>query len=244
MPTSITQSYSADDTVVCDVHQQTITQFCVAHDVPLCDLCFSVDHRNCKGVSDIYNVIKKEGVSNKMETFLAHIKSLTDQFRDCVNQQRTEKENIAQQKEKCYDQIKTFRQEINSLLDDLEKKMCLEVDLAIDEEIKLASHRMSVIENGLKVLRIASDSAEKAKTLGDIRVYLDLNKLRPSVENTKHLLKDTGKDKYTINITLEADSVMRGLLTKCTKIGTGTVQRSAAKLCSPSTLYTIEENKN
>ena len=79
LPKSRTQSSSADDTVLCDVHQKAITQFCVAHSVPLCDLCFSVDHRNCKGVSDIYNVIK-ECVSDKMETFLAHIKSLTDTY--------------------------------------------------------------------------------------------------------------------------------------------------------------------
>ena len=92
--------------------------------------------------------------SSKLNLVMAEIKSITDKYDHLKQVNNDNKKEINQLKEACTTEIKLFCNELDRILDNLERNTLMELDNWEQNEDKNVDQYVSTIEAALNVLRV------------------------------------------------------------------------------------------
>ncbi|XP_053391522.1 uncharacterized protein LOC128554290 [Mercenaria mercenaria] len=117
-----------DLTEQCKQHRgKLIEYFCCDHNILGCSPCITVSHRNCK-VDYIPDVSENYVASNAYKQIVHALKTLQENFKRIIDGAKRNRKMILENKATVNDEIKKFRQEINSMFDNLEANLQKEAD--------------------------------------------------------------------------------------------------------------------
>ena len=228
LPKSRSQTASSGSIVLCELHQSHVNRYCKTHHSPVCDICLKIEHRGCRDVVDLGQIAQREGGTDRVDSILTEIQSLTEQFKTLQNRVETTKQNIKKSKQDSYDRVKKFRRDINAHLDKLEQQICQEIDNVVDTETKAACENIKTIEAALKSMELARNRIEKAKQFGREHVFLTIQKVRPSLTNTEQVLIDARNNNSDVRISFVEEKMLSELLTTCQTFGKVKVNKTAS----------------
>ncbi|XP_060570476.1 E3 ubiquitin-protein ligase TRIM33-like [Ruditapes philippinarum] len=121
MPTTHTVQLYQDNFESCDDHQDEKQKYyCRDHDIVVCSVCVTLDHRTCK-VEYIPKLSKHILDSEELNELMAEMKSLEEVCKLSIKRAKDEIKAISENHDKVIKAIHQFRKEINTRLDDMEK---------------------------------------------------------------------------------------------------------------------------
>ncbi|XP_060560326.1 uncharacterized protein LOC132720253 [Ruditapes philippinarum] len=132
-----------------------IDMFCQNHDNVGCSTCMAIDHRSCKDIFYIPELIQNKSYQVASREIQTKLKALAKIIAVQTNKFQQEKQNLQKRKAELLDDIRKFRQEINDQLDKLEKSSKDE----IANKFKLLEDK---IEEGLKQLQEHKENVTSA----------------------------------------------------------------------------------
>jgi hypothetical protein len=121
MPTTPTAPESQDDFDSCDDHQDKKQKYyCKDHDIVVCSVCVTLDHRTCK-VEYIPKLSEHILDSEELNDLMVEMEALEEVCILGIKRAKDEIKAISENHDKVIKAILQFRKEINTRLDDMEQ---------------------------------------------------------------------------------------------------------------------------
>ena len=129
-------------------NKQKVAFFCETHQDVICSACKSFQHHNCQSSS-----IQERSSGYNPSTFdslLYKIKRLKNKYNRRKQETAGIVKELKQLKEACKKEIKSFRNELHSFLDNLEKNMLAELDKWERDESRRIEQNISVLATSVR----------------------------------------------------------------------------------------------
>ena len=197
---------------------QPIEFYCEIHKDVVCSPCKSFHHQKCK----IYNIKQKSSAykSSTLDSVLSEIQSLKNKYDRLKQEYSGNGKDVKRLKEACKKEIKTFRKELDTCLDKLEKNMLTELDKwegdesrRIDQNISDLTTALKVVESDCKLLEDAKqDDRKEIMFTADVQV----SKVLQSYQSKLGEL-ETGAEKPSL--AFERNKTLDNLITVVKSLG-------------------------
>ena len=224
MTSEQTASIELSCIVFCDcIQHSAVTVYCVDHEDVMCQTCKTVKHLKCNTLtisekSSSYSEIKLGSIIEK-------VVNLEKETETLMNKRHTDLQLLESMKEKCKDDINTFRQELNKFLDELENKMLKELEKAVLLETKDLNRHISScvttkqsLETDEKLLGDAKRTSEK----GDM--FAAALKVSHRLKDYEKLLQDICQDSKSTSIVFKNNKQLLDVQKKVKELGNLTVE--------------------
>ena len=123
----------------CDEHHEKFNLYCKEHERPCCRICILKNHKDCKNVAIMEEIIKNVKTSN-MFTDIEHlIKEIIEIISKIRQNRKTNSSGVKEQKRLIENEIQELRTTINTHLDKLQEnlmKELTEADKHVTEETR------------------------------------------------------------------------------------------------------------
>ncbi|VDH91117.1 Hypothetical predicted protein [Mytilus galloprovincialis] len=188
----------------CNDHDEKYDYFCPAHKTPCCKISSDTEHKNCKGVSsisDIVHGVKKSSVFSEMSSTIENIQHNMDKI---LKDKETNLKTIHESKIKFQSEIKEIREKLVNLFDKLERKLQDELESIENKIIQQSEDFIKEVTDGKnKVMKIQENIDAIKKHATDFQAFVGMNELKDDVENKKKYLQllygDTRLDRINIH---------------------------------------------
>ncbi|XP_053379874.1 uncharacterized protein LOC128546142 [Mercenaria mercenaria] len=128
--TTFTTDLPVIPTVKCSYHEaKVVDMYCENHDVVGCTTCMALNHRSCKDVQSIPDVIETTYQRADVDTT---VQRLLD-TKTTMAKMKESRETLLKSKTKAINAIKKYRQEMEMLLENMEKESIMEVEKKFSE---------------------------------------------------------------------------------------------------------------
>ncbi|XP_060568601.1 probable E3 ubiquitin-protein ligase MID2 [Ruditapes philippinarum] len=145
----------------CSVHKTKIVDmYCGNHDEVGCKTCIALGHRSCSDVKSIPDIVDKAHSTKdikKLDKELKDVKRLKEKL---IDTKRAQREDLKKSKFDSIREIKTYRQEVDAILDNIEEnsiaeveKIFQEVDSELFKENTITEDEIDQLEQSLKDLK-------------------------------------------------------------------------------------------
>ncbi|XP_052093236.1 uncharacterized protein LOC127729456 [Mytilus californianus] len=175
----------------CDTHSKQYNLYCPSHLMPCCDACITTRHSKCTGIKRLASVVEKTKIEKSKESVEKGILSITNFLDEMVN---IKSENIRrgeQQYETIKQSMSKIRNEINKHLDNLEKKLCKEADIAWSQEKSKLTSLITEIEDETKKLK---EMQNYLKTVTEhtskLQSFLGIHQIEQKVHQCQRFVED------------------------------------------------------
>ena len=209
--------------VFCDcVRHAAVTVYCVDHDDVMCQTCKTVNHIKCNTltISEKSNSDPEIKLSSVVEK-VATLKKETETF---INERHTDSQRLESVKEKCKDNINTFRQDLNTYLDELEENVLKEVETVVllarqelERHVSTCATTKQLLETDGKLLDDAKRTSEKEV------MFAAALKVSHCLEDYERLLQDICEDSKSTSIAFKRNEQLLDVQKKVKELGTLTV---------------------
>ncbi|XP_060551913.1 E3 ubiquitin-protein ligase TRIM33-like, partial [Ruditapes philippinarum] len=145
---SLTLDCGSEDVIKCKKHDdENIKFYCRSHDVVGCGDCIVLEHTLCKPeyIKDLAKTFADEDVH---KSIVKRVEDLRKMKSDYEQEIEKSKEEIGKMNEKALKDIREFRREINTCLDEAEANLLSEMK----KKSKENTAKLEEIENGLQSL--------------------------------------------------------------------------------------------
>ena len=207
---------------------QQVAFYCNDHQDIICGACKAFYHHKCKA-SSIQG--KCSGFkSSKLNSVLAEIKSLKVKYERLKQESTLAKMGLNQLKEACKKDIKRFRKELDTLLDNLETNLLTELDKWEQDEDRRVDQDVTTIEAALNMLRVDCKRLEDAKIDGkkDVMFIADVQ-VSKFLQGYKRKLGELEKDIEKTTVEFERNKLLVDLTAGTDSLGCLKVQRNGHK---------------
>ena len=158
--------------------------------------------------------------SSKLNSVLAEMKSLKVKYERLKHDISGNRKEINQLKESCKKEIKQFRKEIETILDDLEKNILMELDKCKQDEERCVDQGVSTIAAALNVFQVDCKSLEDAKRDGKKEaMFISVVKVSKALINYRRTLGELEKDFKTPTLAFERNETLDNLAACINSLG-------------------------
>ena len=145
---------------LCNEHHEKFILYCKEHERPCCRICILEDHKDCKEVTVLENIIKNVKTSNMFN----EIEQLIDELIKTISKIRQNRETnasaVKEQKILVESEIRELRRKIDNHLDKLQESLMMELTeaeeqltedtrellVSLDEkQTKLTEHQTNIV---------------------------------------------------------------------------------------------------
>ena len=174
---------------------------------------------------------------------MAEIKSLTNKYDHQKRVSNGNKKEINQLKEACTTEVKRFRNEVDIILDDLERNILMELDNWEQNEDNHVDQNVSTFEATLYVLRVDCKHLEDAKRdeKKDAMFIADVQVSNAQTYQPK--LGDLEKDIDKPTLAFEINELLYDFVTGINLFGSLKVQPKGHALVRPENVYSTNSTK-
>ena len=209
--------------VFCDcVRHAAVTVYCVDHDDVMCQTCKTVKHIKCNTLT-----ISEKSNSDpeiKLSSVVEKVATLKEETETFINERHTDSQRLESMKEKCKDNINTFRQDLNTYLDELEENVLKEVETVVllarqelERHVSTCATTKQLLETDEKLLDDAKRTSEKEV------MFAAALKVSHRLEGYERLLQDICEDSKSTSIAFKRNEQLLDVQKKVKELGTLTV---------------------
>ena len=206
--------------IICACNEgQQVKFYCEANQDFVCSPCKSFHHRKCKTSN-----IREKSTSyrqSSLDPILSKIKSLEGKYDRLKQASGGDDKELKRLRDDCKKDIKTFRIELATFLDNLEKTMLAELDLWETEEHRHIDQHISELTIALKILQADCKMLEDAKRnkeketmyIADVRVSRALQGYESRLDDLENdyakpaLQVSFGRNKILANLKNNVDAL-------------------------------------
>ena len=198
--------------------KQEVQYFCEDHKNTVCDLCKSSKHYKCKvsGIQDKSSAY----FQTKISSVMSELDAIQDEYAKLKQARDDDIKSLERSTESCRNEIATFRKEINTFLDDLEKNMLKQLasyekdkQSRISQQSSTLTATLKMLETDYKLLHDAKNEGRKATMFAaDVQVSKGL-------QEYSDRLSDIRNDAINTDIQFEKNAKLARLQTEIDSLG-------------------------
>ena len=227
IPVTVSKGPGLNITCTCN-KGQLIAFYCNDHQETICGACKTFNHHKCKTSS-----IKEKSssyTSSKLNSVLAEIKSLEVKYERLQQESNGNKKVINQLKEACTKEITKYRKELDTIFDNLERNMLMELDEWKQDKDRRVDQDMSTIAEALNVLKVDSKNLEDAKRDGKKEsMFIADVQVSRSIRGYTRKLGELQKDIEKPTLAFERNEILADLAAGIDTLGSLKSQRKGDK---------------
>ncbi|XP_063402619.1 uncharacterized protein LOC134686784 [Mytilus trossulus] len=118
---------------ICKIHNEKYELFCRKHDCPCCKKCVK-SHNDCKGLTDINDLIKNVKTSNAFYEIEQTLLEVAENIKLIKTNREDNLTSLEKQKREIQEEIKQTRTKINRHLDELQNNLLKELKATEEKE--------------------------------------------------------------------------------------------------------------
>ncbi|VDI59110.1 Hypothetical predicted protein [Mytilus galloprovincialis] len=191
--------------IKCADHENIFEFYCKTHDNLCCKQCLITSHNDCNEITLIEDLLsmsalQKTSALNDIEQIL---KCLSTNIHTAIDDRKRHLDEIQQQKDNLLGKIKEKREEINNLLDLLEKSLLQE----LSEVEKESSQKMEMVIKELEerssiIIQLQSDIALMKCCTSNFQIFMGVREMTEHVSSAEKHIKSICKGSLN-NVTIE-----------------------------------------
>ncbi|CAG2222236.1 unnamed protein product [Mytilus edulis] len=147
----------------CKLHNEKYELFCTKHDCPCCKKCVK-SHNDCKGLTDINELIKNVKTSNALNEIEQTLQEVVENIKRLSTNRNENLKSIENKKREIEAEIKQTRIQVNHHLDKLQ-------DDLIKELLRVEQQEKSKIEKLLTTLKKEKEMTEVQENFATINEF-------------------------------------------------------------------------
>ena len=200
--------------ISCDSHpDEAINYCCKDNEVFCCAACRLTDHKMCKSVLTINELVEAEGVKKKKKQMTELISQLSKYVETVVNKIESCATDYKQQIEEIARKIKEIRAKINQKMDSLEEALNDQAKAMAKQHVLMTT----VVIDGLKEmtgnLRVYEGLTETIETCGSqIHQYIVTSKIIGKIRDQESAILDTTRAFRFTELSLKPQNVLLEIL--------------------------------
>ncbi|KAH3718635.1 hypothetical protein DPMN_061441 [Dreissena polymorpha] len=219
----------------CDLHEdKRLEMFCDDHNQHCCDNCAFLNHRQCAKVTLLSESVK--GPPPDLQLLARKIQNILEELNKLQNYWDTNMQSVQASYDKQLHEIRQTRQNMNSILDAIEKTTVKELD---DKMTSLKASLKTDVDNCSKLyneLKLLGDAIHDIVDKGKVELsFIASKKCLEKIKHSETYLK--GKSVWVTNLlTFQADSDVQQYFSQLSGLGR-IVLSSKALLCWMNFLF-------
>lgn len=205
MPKPVKTSMTA-----CEYHgNNSVEFFCKDHSDVICSECKETKHGKCKSVQPLGFYQSTEIEKGKLDKLTTNLQNRVADFRNVLELRKMDKIDMNKQFEKCQEDIWKLRSNLNSFLDELEKKMHSELKEVHGHGIKVTKEHEEICEKSIGVLESClEDVTGVRKTEDNLATFSMYQKAMKKLTDYGHVLRDIKREAQTVELEIKGDDAV------------------------------------
>ncbi|XP_053396826.1 uncharacterized protein LOC128556285 [Mercenaria mercenaria] len=227
----------------CSIHETKIVDmYCGNHDEVCCTTCMALNHRSCADVQSIPDIVDCRLQLTDVDKIYQNMQGMKMKMKEIINTRQTLIEDLKKSKTEAIMEIKDFRKNMGTILEQLEKESIRELEMKfIEEESKLLEEKKKAEAelDGLKqaVNDLKKSEGNKAQKFVSMKMSL---KCIAETEDVSRLLQTSVDAKISFSF----DSTILEFLQQLKTFGS-VEHDSISALRSPrTTVYSVKRIEN
>ncbi|XP_063400050.1 E3 ubiquitin/ISG15 ligase TRIM25-like [Mytilus trossulus] len=206
----------------CKSHNERYQAYCEKHECACCTKCLIEDHKNCKDLTDINDVVCSIKSSNMLLEIEKSMREVVENLQKIKMNRARNLSSLKIYRETIEKEIQTVRQTINEHFNRLERELLKELQTIENDERK-------------KISKILTSVERKEKEIGGLQISLTIIKQHASDLQTflvskqiEHVLMDTdslmkymqdNSELSDVIISLQTDNLVKGVNENISRYG-------------------------
>ena len=217
----------------CDEHHEKFNLYCKEHERPCCRICNLNNHKDCKNVAIMEEIIKNVKTSN-MFTDIEH---LIEDMIEIISKIRQNREanssSVKEQKRIIENDIHELRTKINNHLDNLQEDLMKQLTEA-EKQATDETHELlvSLDEKQKELIEYQKNAVSIKKYASDLQTFLALKQIEKEVETQDTCLQSlVNSDSLNqAKISYKIDSGLKTITTNIQKFGEVVVESKPCEM--------------
>ncbi|XP_045163267.2 uncharacterized protein LOC123527703 [Mercenaria mercenaria] len=229
-------------TVRCDYHETKIVDmYCENHDVVGCTTCMALNHRSCKDVHSIPDVIETTFQRLDVDTTVQKLLDTKTTMTKMKESKKIFLQELLKSKTKAINAIKKYRREMEILLENMEKESIMEVEKKFGEIECILNQEKNKAEKEEDTLK--RDAGNLQKSDGNrAQQFVYMKTAQTKFAETETVLRSLEERNDTTLSFVESPDIRKFLQNVKTL---GTVKSPRPTPCQPkTTLYTVNNSRS
>ncbi|XP_063418500.1 tripartite motif-containing protein 2-like [Mytilus trossulus] len=221
--------------IKCEDHENILEFFCKKHDNLCCKQCLISSHRDCKEITLIDDLLSMPTFhkSSPLDDIDQILQYTGENIHTAIKDRKRNLTEIRQQKEILLKEVNKKRQEMNDLLDHLEKTLLQKLS-----EVEQESHKqMEVVikdlkERRSKIIQLQSDLALIKESASSLQIFMGIRELKESASSEEKHIKSLHCSGSLNNITIECifDDQLKPLIENTRNLGKVEVKNAETQI--------------
>ena len=217
----------------CEKHDDKYQMFCKSHDCPCCRKCTIENHKECKDVVVIEDIIQDAKTSVFFDDLQQQLSVISKNIQRIRENRQANADLIRKQKERIEKDIRDLRETMNNHLDKLQEKLTrelMEVEIKTNNGIQELLTTLQRKEEEIYQSQVNMENIKKYAS--ELQAYLGLKQIQGiSMKNAKyiHSLLEDGNLKQ-IKLSFKANDQILNLLNNVNSFGKIIIDRKSSEV--------------
>ncbi|XP_052067023.1 transcription intermediary factor 1-beta-like [Mytilus californianus] len=216
----------------CKSHSERYQAYCHKHECSCCSKCLIGDHKNCKDLTDINDVVCRIKSSNMMLEIEKSMRELTDNLQRIKQKRAGNLSSLKLHRQTIEKEIQIARHTVNEHFDRLERKLLKELQIIEHDERKKISKILASVERKEKEIDEFQISLAIIKQhASDLQTFLISKQIEHELTDTESLIQSiqNSNELSDVIISFQTNDLMKSL-ENISKFGKIVVQTSQSDI--------------
>jgi len=202
----------------CNEHREKFILYCKEHECPCCGICLLENHKDCKEVTVLENIIKNIKTSNMFNEVKHLIQEMIENIGKIRQNRETNSSGVKEQKRIIENEIQELRTKFNNHLDKLQENLMKELTEAEKQVTEEAREVLvSLDDKQTKLTEHQTNIVNIKKYASDLKAFIAVKQIERDVETQDTCLQSL-VNSDSLNQTKLSYKIDTGLQTIATSI--------------------------
>ena len=217
----------------CDEHHEKFSLYCKEHECPCCRICNLENHKDCKNVAIMEEIIKNVKTSTMFTDIEHFIKEMIENISKIRQNRETNSSSVKEHKRIIENEIQELRTKINTHLDKLQEdlmKQLTEAEKQVTDETR--EQLVSLDEKQKELTEYQTNVVNIRKYASDLQTLLALKQIEKDVETQDTCLHSlVNSDSLNqVKLSYKIDSGLKTITTNIQKFGEVVVESKPCEM--------------
>ncbi|XP_071121194.1 protein lin-41-like [Mytilus edulis] len=213
----------------CKSHSERYQAYCHKHECSCCTKCLISDHKNCKDLTDMNDVLSSIKSSNMMLEIENSMREIAENLKRIQKNRARNLSSLKLNRRTIEKEIHIARQTVNEHFDRLERELLRELQTTENNERKKISKILSSVERKEKeICELQASLALIKKHASDLQTFLVSKQIEHELMNTDIFVQSMqdNNELLDVNISLKANNSVEGMNISILRFGNIVVNTS------------------
>lgn len=231
----------------CSNHTMKYQFLCREHDTLICNKCIKTEHKKCKEIPYLPDIVGKVKTSNAFEDVAREMKEAVEILRNGIAEQQKNLKGFQNQRKEMARKVEDTMARIMTYLMKVKQNMLSDIDVVIKEEEGkgvVTQNTLQTMENQISEIYNQKESIKSYAT--NLQTFIGIKEMEKVVEESKSVLTELS-DNGTLcctNIALKEINAIEDMLTKEKLFGYIEATKSPSSMsietCKPQQAHIIK----